>query len=203
MEPTTTYHHQQVLLSPLPLTTQRFAGQPITNSEIDAWLEANRADSSRSDVLLPGYLHMNDVPSDQVLCTVVATVGEVCIQFNQSVMCGLSDLLQYIDEVYQDRHVVHHLWIAVGVPEQSGISSISLASPLAALATFVIVSADVDTPKDTLEDVPKWTRDMVPRCPLVFRQPRGPIAELFSALAFWYKNNIIVSHSSTFQSSFD
>ena len=82
MEPT--YLHQHVLHSPLPLTDQQFEKQPIPNAEIDEWLKANRADSFRSDVFLPGYLHMSDVASDQALCMVVATVNEVLARIHQN-----------------------------------------------------------------------------------------------------------------------
>jgi hypothetical protein len=71
MQPT--YLHQAILRLPLPITTRPFPYFPVSYHKVDEWLEANRADAFRRDVLLAGYLHISDVPADQVLCTVILT----------------------------------------------------------------------------------------------------------------------------------
>jgi hypothetical protein len=77
MQPT--YLHQAYLPAPLPQNTQPFSKQPLSNSCIDTWLDANRIDSFRRDVLVPGYLGLSDVPGDQVLCSVTMAAGQVCV----------------------------------------------------------------------------------------------------------------------------
>jgi hypothetical protein len=76
-----TYFHQTYLPVPsLALrTTRRFVNQPFSHSDLDTWLNANRRDAYRRNVLLSGYLGISDVPQDQVLCTVVMVVEKVRI----------------------------------------------------------------------------------------------------------------------------
>jgi hypothetical protein len=180
MQPT--YLHQAYLPAPLRRTTQPFDRQPMSHLAIDKWLENNCRDSFRRDVLIPGYLFLSDVPRDQVLCNVIMTVGEVCFHMLTNNISKLI-IYQYIDDIYLDNVVLYNLFVAIDIPDQSGIASTFCQSPVAALASF--------EDRDSGLNMPQWTQ-MVPKRPLLFRQPRGAVAEMFSALAFWQENNIIV-----------
>jgi hypothetical protein len=61
------------------------------------------------------------------------------------------------------------------------------------LASFEHRSWEPNVPPPTDVYLPAWTQ-MTPRFPLLFRQPRGAMAEVFSALAFWNDNKVVVSH---------
>jgi hypothetical protein len=68
-----TYFHQAILRLPLPVTTSSFSAFPVSNRVLDEWLEVNRVDAYRRDVMLAGFLDIRDVPTDQVLCTFIVT----------------------------------------------------------------------------------------------------------------------------------
>jgi hypothetical protein len=76
MEPT--YLHQYFLPAILPAARVVTDSQPISDMDIDRWLIANQKDSFRGDVLIPGYLHIDDTPFDQVLCYVFLVMYKVC-----------------------------------------------------------------------------------------------------------------------------
>jgi hypothetical protein len=69
------------------------------------------------------------------------------------------------------------------VPESSGIEKKFLQSPLLSLASYQGFNTD--------PGAPKWARIEAKR-PILFRQPRGAMSEVFSALAWWEDNYIIV-----------
>ena len=75
MQPT--YLHQYFLPALLPITRAPQPNQPIADSVIDRWLEANKNDALSNDVLIPGYIGLGDVPSDQVLCFIILIANEV------------------------------------------------------------------------------------------------------------------------------
>ena len=75
MQPT--YLHQTYLPTPFPIVRTTCLNQPFTDTSIDKWLSANEGDAKRPDVLVPGYLGLLDVPSDQVLCWVILVACEV------------------------------------------------------------------------------------------------------------------------------
>jgi hypothetical protein len=160
----------------------------MSHLAIDKWLNINRYDSLRRDVLISGYLFLSDVPRDQVLCSVIMTVGVVCFQPLTHDILKLI-IQQYTDDIYLSDVVLYSLFLAVDIPAQSGVHSTFCQSPVATLASF--------EDRDTGEHRPEWTR-MVPLQPLLFRQPRGAVAEVFSALAFWRQNNIFVCDSLAF-----
>jgi hypothetical protein len=83
--------------------------------------------------------------------------------------------------------------LAAEVPISSGISPAFLHSPLAALGTFERHSNNPETPLSDEPGAPAWAH-MIPKFCLQFRQPRGAIAEVFRALAYWYDNNIMVCY---------
>jgi hypothetical protein len=80
MEPT--YLHQTYLpvFSALAVVNSLAChpNPPFTDAGIDKWLIANQRDALRHDVLIPGYLDISDVPSDQALCCVIFGTFEVC-----------------------------------------------------------------------------------------------------------------------------
>lgn len=75
------------------------------------------------------------------------------------------------------------LFLAVDTPQSSGVDEKFLKGPLAALARFEGDAADVHAPE--------WTRALTVGWPLLFRQPRGAMAEVFSVLLFWHENRIV------------
>ena len=80
MEPT--YLHQTYLPIPFPVAKFPHTRQPFTDAAICRWITANKLDASRRDVLVPGYLGLIDVPSDQVLCMVILAISEAsCLYF--------------------------------------------------------------------------------------------------------------------------
>jgi hypothetical protein len=76
MQPT--YLHQYHLPTTLPTTRTITEVQPISDGDIDRWLIANRSDAFRADVAVPGFLFIEDTPSDQVLCYLFVIKYEVC-----------------------------------------------------------------------------------------------------------------------------
>jgi hypothetical protein len=92
-------------------------------------------------------------------------------------------LLQMQDEIYLDNVRMYSLFVMVNTPESSLIRHKYCESPLAALASFQGLNSDAEAPE--------WTRLRSGR-PLLFRQPRGAMAEVFSALAFWQDNHLTV-----------
>jgi hypothetical protein len=102
---------------------------------------------------------------------------------------------QFQDDLYGDPVTLFSLFLAVDIPESSRISPALLSSPLAALATFECHSLVANKPPPTDLVLPAWTQ-MVPKWPLLFRQPRGAMAEVFASLAFWRDNYISVRFSS-------
>jgi hypothetical protein len=102
---------------------------------------------------------------------------------------------QYQDDLYGDPVTLFSLFLAVDIPESSGINPALLSSPLAAFATFECHSLVANMPPPTDLVLPAWGQ-MVPKWPLLFRQPRGAMAEVFASLAFWGDNYISVRLSS-------
>jgi hypothetical protein len=90
-----------------------------------------------------------------------------------------------VDDIYLESVFSYGLYLAVDIPLISGIDSTHLRSPLLTLASFEGVDTDLYAPA--------WT-SMVPRQRFEFRQPRGAIAELFAALAFWQENYTVVCY---------
>jgi hypothetical protein len=84
---------------------------------------------------------------------------------------------------------LYTLFLTVEVPSSSGVDLKHLRSPLAALACFQGLNSD--------PLAPEWTHLLV-GIPIVFRQPRGAIVEVFSALAWWGDNHLEVSHNQFF-----
>lgn len=60
---------------PCPRLTWPYTVLPLPN-KIDAWIQHNYYDSL-TNVLLPGYLDISDVPMDQVMCTILLNVTVV------------------------------------------------------------------------------------------------------------------------------
>jgi hypothetical protein len=54
-------------------------------SPIDVWLEANRLDAFKMDVFLQGYLLLDDVGKDQVLCQVRREILKVRVQTSRHI----------------------------------------------------------------------------------------------------------------------
>jgi hypothetical protein len=81
---------------------------------------------------------------------------------------------------------VYSLSLGVDIPDSSRIDKEYLESPLATLAIFEGHNSDVDAPE--------WTRMLSPGRSLLFRQPRGAMAEVFSVLAVWQENQVVVSN---------
>jgi hypothetical protein len=52
---------------------------------IDVWLEANRLDAWKMDVFLQGYLLLDDVGKDQVLCQVRREILKVRVQTSRHI----------------------------------------------------------------------------------------------------------------------
>jgi hypothetical protein len=75
MQPT--YLHQTYLPVNSPVPRGPTAYQPFLDTAIDTWLNANQFDSWSNTAFLRGYLAITDVPSDQVLCTVILVATEV------------------------------------------------------------------------------------------------------------------------------
>jgi hypothetical protein len=46
---------------------------------------------------------------------------------------------------------------------------------------------------DKSDVAPGWTQLVEVGWPLLFRQPRGAMSEVFSALSFWEQNRVVVS----------
>ena len=65
---------QHYLQLPLPRLKHPFTVLPRLNA-IDIWLDRN-CDDAYQGVLILGYLHISDVPREQVLCTVRLTTAE-------------------------------------------------------------------------------------------------------------------------------
>lgn len=63
-----TMNMQHYLRLPHPQLSRPFTVLPQPNV-VDKWISWNSADCL-TNVLLPGILHISDVPNDQVLCTV-------------------------------------------------------------------------------------------------------------------------------------
>jgi hypothetical protein len=76
MQPT--YLHQTYLPVTVLFRTPRspHSHQPFTDLAINKWLNANKSDALRMDVIVPGYLALSDVPSDQALCMVILVVND-------------------------------------------------------------------------------------------------------------------------------
>jgi hypothetical protein len=66
---------QHYLQLPLPCLKRPFTVLPRPNA-IDIWLDWN-CDDAYQGVLILGYLHISDVPREQVLCTVHLATTEV------------------------------------------------------------------------------------------------------------------------------
>jgi hypothetical protein len=92
-----------------------------------------------------------------------------------------------VDDIYLEKYNLYSLFLAVDIPRSSGINPKYIGSPLAALATFQGYSSD--------DDAPAWTQ-LRPRQPILFRQPRGAMADVIWTLAFWEDNHIQVSRQS-------
>jgi hypothetical protein len=178
-----TYLHQTILPSPFPLIRTPQFNQPFSNIAIDRWLDANAHDALREDVLVPGYLAPSDVPSDQAVCFVA--LGVMQVSHHLFVTWYISNVFcQMVDDIYLENVTVYSLFIAVDIPQSSGIDPKYLHSPLVAIATFEGHKLD--------PNAPQWTR-LTPLKSLLFRQPRGALVENLWALAFWQDNQIIVS----------
>jgi hypothetical protein len=87
------------------------------------------------------------------------------------------------DDIYLNNVFLYSLFVSVDTPQSSSIAVNNCQSPLAALATFQGLNSD--------PDAPAWTRLRL-RQPLLFRQPRGAMAEVFATLAFWVDNYVTV-----------
>jgi hypothetical protein len=96
--------------------------------------------------------------------------------------------VQTVDDIYLEDIFSYSLYLAVDVPPVTGIDSAHLRSPLLTIGCFNGLNTD--------PDAPAWSR-LAPRQRFEFRQPRGAIAELFSALAFWRENSSIVRYFPT------
>jgi hypothetical protein len=80
--------------------------------------------------------------------------------------------------------LVHNLILYVEVPETSGVNPSYLSSPLVTLGHYEGMFYE--------PEAPAWTCLLVGK-PLMFRQPRGAMAEVFAAIAHWTENATIVS----------
>jgi hypothetical protein len=83
MQPT--YLNQHYLYLPQPCTNQPYTVLPRPNA-VDNWIYQNKEDA-HTNVLVPGYLHLSDTPSDQVLCTV--QISEVKVRILLLIMATL------------------------------------------------------------------------------------------------------------------
>jgi hypothetical protein len=88
--------------------------------------------------------------------------------------------------------VTYNLILYIEVPEGSGVNPSYLSSPLATLGRYEGMFYD--------KEAPTWVSHMVVGRPLMFRQPRGAMAEVFATIAHWTENATIVS-AATFISS--
>jgi hypothetical protein len=97
------------------------------------------------------------------------------------------------DDIYLDKIRVYNLFISADIPPSSGIDEKYLLSPLIGLTSFEGHHTDVHAPK--------WTQMLTAGHSLRFRQPRGAIAEVFAALAFWVENRLVVCavHNTNFR----
>jgi hypothetical protein len=82
-----------------------------------------------------------------------------------------------------DKSDTYTLYLSVAVPESSGLPMSALNSPKATFGRYEGYCFD--------EEAPHWT-GMRPGLPLLFRQPRGAMAELFHGLAIWAENLEVV-----------
>jgi hypothetical protein len=81
--------------------------------------------------------------------------------------------------------VAYSLILYIEVPEGSGVNPSYLSSPLATLGRYEGMFYD--------KEAPAWVSTLLVGRPLMFRQPRGAMAEVFATIAHWTKNAAIVS----------
>lgn len=72
--------------------------------------------------------------------------------------------------------------VQVTVPASSGLPTTALLSPRVVLALY-----EGDCDED--EDAPEWTL-LIPNRDMLFRQPRGAMAEVYARLALWDTENV-------------
>lgn len=78
----------------------------------------------------------------------------------------------------------YNLTLYVETPEESGVNTSYLSSPLVTLGRYEGMFYDTDAPR--------WVA-MTTGKALMFRQPRGAMAEVFNTIAFWTENTSVVS----------
>jgi hypothetical protein len=95
---------------------------------------------------------------------------------------------QHCSQLHEDSFFTdineYNLVLYVETPAGSHVDTSFLSSPLATLGRYQGLSSD--------PEAPEWTR-MRSETPIVFRQPRGAMAEVFMIIAFWPENATIVS----------
>ncbi|KIM78282.1 hypothetical protein PILCRDRAFT_11275 [Piloderma croceum F 1598] len=159
MQPT--YLNQHYLDLPQPSINKPYMVLPCPNA-VDNWIYQNK-DDAHTNVFVPGYLHLSDTPSDQVLCTV-----------------QISEVKMHPSDPPSRDFVAYNLILYVEVPENSGVNPAYLSSPLATLGRYEGMFYD--------KEAPTWVSCMAVGRPLMFRQPRGAMAEVFATIAHWTEN---------------
>jgi hypothetical protein len=171
-------HPQTVLYEPNP---------------IDLWLIANKPSAWYGPVghfSSAGYPLLSEVLFDQVLCNFFLDVSEVC-WLGQLEPLALSSIanctLMQTPCSLLDKSDTYTLYLTVTAPVSSGLPINALISPRVIIAQYEGYCFD--------SQAPFWT-GMRPGFPLVFRQPRGAMAELFHGVAIWAENLAVVSEVS-------